>query len=227
MPVETDHAGYERTKTHYQADEVAATYDAVRWSSLRQRWSNQRDLHAITKAIAAATALHGHIRNALDIPCGTGRIFSILFSHGIRVTEADLSLEMMRVARGRSDGAPFPQGYIRCDVEALPFQDDIFDAVLSIRFLLHLATDIRRTALKEMARVSRRWVILDYRHRYTLKYWLKRLQWRLGLTPHAYRRLSRRDIEEDFKEARLDLVRIFPVFPLGSDKWMVLGRKIQ
>ena len=199
----------------------------MRWSTLRQRWSNRRDLQAIAKAISAATALHGHIRSALDIPCGTGRLFQLLSSRRIRVAGADLSLEMMKVARGKSEVSHPIHGYIRCEVEGLPFRENRFDAVLSIRFLLHLPMEIRRKALKEMARVSQQWVILDYRHRYTLKYWLKQFQWKLGLSSKRYYRLSRDDIEKDFQEAQLELVRIFPVLHMFSDKWVILGRKIQ
>jgi hypothetical protein len=77
-----------------------------------------------------------------------------------------------------------------------------------------------------MARVSREWLILDYRHRYTLKYAFKRLKHVLGLSRKEYRRVSRAEIEEDFRAAGIELVKIFPTVPGFSDKWVILARKV-
>ncbi len=222
-----DQLDYGRKKTHYQTVKTAAGYDAVRWSTYSRQWSNKRKLQAIAKAIDTASSLKASIRTALDIPCGTGRIFSTLFSRSIRLTGADLSLEMMQVARKKSRGIQSLNGFIRCDAETLPFHDNQFDAVFSIRFLFHLPAEVRKRALNEMTRISRQWVIVDYRHKYTLKYRLKRLQGVLGLSTKPYQRVSRQDIAEDFLKAGLELVKIFPTFPLFSDKWVILARKIK
>lgn len=218
---------YDRKKGHYQTDSVARQYDATRWTKPGRRWSNHRKLSAIRKAIDAAIAFNNQpIKNALDLPCGTGRIFSVLFSKNIRVTGADISSEMMKVARGKSANTPLQNGFIRCDAEQLPFGSNRFDSVFSIRFLFHLPGEARQNALREMARVSRHWVIVDYRHKYTLKYLLKRLKQKFGLFSKPYHRLSRQEISEDFQRAGLDMVQIFPTFPFFSDKWVVLARKI-
>lgn len=225
IPFIKEYGDYEQKKAHYQTDKVAAEYDAIRWSILSRRWSNSRKLRAIGKAIELASALDGPIKTALDIPCGTGRIFPVLFSKDIHVTGADLSLEMMQVAKSKFREVKLKDGFIRCDAVSLPFTDGRFDAVFSIRFLFHLPVDIRRRALKEIARISRQWVIVDYRHKYTLKYRLKSLKQRLRLSRKAYHRVSRQDIAEDFQQARLELVKVFPTFPLFSDKWVILARK--
>lgn len=217
---------YGRKKAHYQADSVAAQYDAMRWASPGRQWSNHRKLLAIGKAIDKAGRLGAQpIKTALDIPCGTGRIFPPLFSRDIRVTGGDISAEMMKVARKKSASVRLQNGFIRCDAEHLPFKSGQFDSVFSIRFLFHLPNEVRQKALKEMARVSRQWVIVDYRHKYTFKYLLKQLRRRLGLSSKPYHRLSREDIAGDLQKARLELVRIFPTFPLFSDKWVILARK--
>ncbi|MBI3620921.1 MAG: class I SAM-dependent methyltransferase [Nitrospirae bacterium] len=223
-PVQED---YLQKKAHYQADTVAVHYDATRWSSPSRRWSNQRKLRTIAKAIDHAARLHEPIRTALDLPCGTGRIFPVLFARNIRVTGADLSAEMMHVARNKFHDAPGQKGFVRCDAESIPFSTDRFDAVFSIRFLFHLQPAVRRRALSEMARVSRRWVIIDCRHRYTMKYRLRELQRRLGLSSKIYQPLSREELKEDFRQAGLEPVMIFPTFPIFSDKWVILGRKIR
>ena len=218
---------YDRKKSHYQADKVAQDYDSFRWSSSSRRWSNKRKLLAVNRAIDLASSMGYAIRNAIDIPCGTGRIIPLLFSKNIQVTGSDLSLEMMQVAKGKVSNASLSNGFVRCDAERLPFADASFDSIFSIRFLFHLPTDVRRRALKEMARISRRWVIVDYRHKYTIKYRLNRLKGKLGLSNKQYNRVSTQDITEDFEKAGLQLVKIFPTFPVFSDKWVILAQKIR
>ena len=219
---------YNQKKAHYQKDNIAVQYDTIRWAKPGRRWSNKRKLLAIGKAIDAATALNNQpVQNALDLPCGTGRILPVLFSRNIRVTGADISSEMMKVARSKNRDSGLQKGFIRCDAEHLPFGDNQFDSVFSIRFLFHLPSKVRQNALMEMGRVSRQWVIVDYRHKYTLKYLLKKLQCRLGLSSKHYNRLSQQEISEDFQKAGLDLVKIFPTFPVFSDKWVILARKIK
>jgi ubiquinone/menaquinone biosynthesis C-methylase UbiE len=217
---------YGAKRAHYQIGDVAGRYDAERWTKGTRRWSNRRKFLAISRALALARRLGGPVRTALDCPCGTGRILPLLAAEQLRVVGSDLSLEMMQQIRRKNlDAAPALKGLVRCDAEGLPYRDNAVDVVLSIRFLFHLPTDVRRRIVREMARVSREWVILDYRHRYTLKYALKRLKWRLGLAREEYRRVSREDIDADFREAGIELVKIFPTVPGLSDKWVILGRK--
>ena len=216
---------YARKKAFYQSERIVSNYDRKRWSSFSRRQSNKRKFMAISKAISRATALGRPIRTALDIPCGTGRIFPLLASLNITVTEADLSNEMLNAARKKIGESQFILEYIQSSAESMPFPDNHFDAVFSIRFFFHLSQEVRRRAVKEMARVSRQWVILDYRHRYTLKYLLKQLKIRLGISSRQFNRVSKRDIEDDFKEAGLEVIGIFPTSPSFSDKWIVLGRK--
>ncbi|MFZ5875334.1 MAG: class I SAM-dependent methyltransferase [Nitrospirota bacterium] len=224
-PAELDEYGAKRA--HYQIGDVAGRYDAERWTKGTRRWSNRRKFLAISKALALARRLGGPVQTALDCPTGTGRILPLLSAERLRFVGSDLSVEMMRQIRAKAfDGLPALRGLVRCDAERLPYRDSGFDVVLSIRFLFHLPTDVRRRIVTEMARVSREWLILDYRHKYTLKYALKRLKWRLGLAREEHRRVSRADIDADFRAAGIDLVKIFPTVPGLSDKWVILARKV-
>jgi ubiquinone/menaquinone biosynthesis C-methylase UbiE len=223
-PAKLDEYGAKRA--HYQIGDVAGRYDAERWTKGTRRWSNRRKFLAISKALALARRLGAPVQTALDCPTGTGRILPLLSAEQLRFVGSDLSLEMMGQIRHKAfDGLPALRGLVRCDAEKLPYRDNGFDVVLSIRFLFHLPTDVRRRIVAEMARVSREWLILDYRHKYTLKYAIKRLQRRLGLSRGEYRRVSMREIREDFRQAGIEMVRIFPTFPVLSDKWVILGRK--
>lgn len=86
-------------------------------------------------------------QTVLDLAAGTGTSSAALAAAGARVVAADFSLGMM--SEGRRRGAPVP--FVGADAQALPFQDDSFDAAV-ISFGLRNVQDPRR-GLAEMARV--------------------------------------------------------------------------
>lgn len=144
-------------QTYYQNEGVARDYDRERFSSLAGRVFQSAELKTLTRLVQYLPAN----ASLLDVPCGTGRIAQVLLDWGFRVTAADISQEMIHVAQRRiaSSGGQLPAS--RGSADALPFTDESFDAVLSIRFLPHIASEPRRLMLREMARVSRRWVFFS------------------------------------------------------------------
>ena len=99
------------------------------------------------------------------MPCGNGRLSSFFCEKGYIYLGADISLEMLEVlARDqRRQGKTTP--LVRCDGEYLPFKDNAFDCVVCIRFLNHhIPDDVREKILREMRRVSRKWLIVQSQH---------------------------------------------------------------
>ena len=217
---------YEWKKSHYQSDRVAGGYDTARFESPSRQRSNRRKFAAISKALALAAAAGAPVRTALDLPCGTGRIFPLLTRHAIRFVGADISSAMMHEAAGKCSEPTLFGGFIGCDAERLPIKNAQFDAVISIRFLFHWPAEVRQRIMREFARASRHWVIVDYRHRYVLSYPFKALQHRLGWRTKPYRLPSYREIQEDFRRAGIEIVKIIPTLVLFSNKWVILGKKI-
>jgi SAM-dependent methyltransferase len=86
----------------------------------------------------------------LDVACGPGFITAALAGSGVTVVGADLSTEMLKVARQLNPGARFEQA----DAEDLPFPDESFDAVSCNFGLLHFSDP--PSAIAEAARVLRR-----------------------------------------------------------------------
>lgn len=216
---------YEEKKRHYQDVSVASTYDEIRFVKPSDRMRNRRKLFTVQKAVTAAEILGYQIQTALDIPCGTGRLFPLFIRNKISFAGADLSSEMMYVSVDKHGKNLLLKGLVRCDAEHLPFKDNSFDSILSIRFMFHIPEKIRVNILREMCRVSRRWLIIDYRHCYTLKYWLKKIFSGVGITEPPSYRFSTGDLKREFHSAGLDVVEIFPTLRLFSDKWVVLGQK--
>jgi len=212
---------YAQKKEFYQSEEVARDYDFHRWGSRERVRRNARKWRTILSALA----LTENVRSVLDLPCGTGRFTGHLAKRGYEVVGSDISSEMMQVAREQLGPMERLHGYVRADAEALPFADGAFDCVMSIRFLFHVDSRTRVSILREMVRVSRRWLILDYRHKYAYRYaswWLRR---RLRLTSSKLERIDRKDLERELSSAGIRLVRIFPVARVFSDKWVILGEK--
>lgn len=215
---------YEKKKRHYQSDSVALKYDDIRFTKLSHRLRNRRKLDAVQKAIAAARDLGWEMKSVLDIPCGTGRLFPLFLNNEITFTGADLSGEMMKVAKKRFGQSDLMQGMVRCDAEFLPFKNKSIDSVVSIRFMFHIPESVRHNILREMTRISKSCLIIDYRHRYTLKYWIRKSLNTLGIgKPPAYR-FSVKDLHNELNSAGITIVRIFPTLRLFSDKWVVLCR---
>ncbi len=212
---------YTYKKRFYQSRDVAEDYDFHRWGSPERARRNLRKWRAIQAALARTDG----VGRVLDLPCGTGRFTGQLAECGYDVVGADISLEMMQIARRKLGVVPGIHGFVRADAESLPLGDGSVDCVMSIRFLHHIDPDTRVRILREMARVSTGWLILDYRHKYSYRYAMWRLRRALGLTRKPLARVSRRQVEAEAARAGLEVDAIFPVARVFSDKWVVLARK--
>ena len=80
--------------------------------------------------------------------------------------------------------------------------------------------------LREFARVSRRWVVVDYRHKYTFRYLLSHTFGKLGLGRTPLSRVSRASLQAEFAAGGFAIRNIIRVStPLLSDKWIVLAER--
>ncbi len=221
-----EHAPHDRwaaKQAHYQDPRVVAEYDARRFHGWRQRGSTARKWQLIESLVG------GDLRSAravLDLPCGTGRFTRELLDVGAPLVNADLSHAMLaaaeRVARTKPEHF---RGSVQCDVSRLPFRDDAFDVVLSIRFLFHVPPALRPAVLRELARVSRRWIVLDVRHKYCVTTHTKRLRAWLLRKRAPTPRYSLREIEADLRASGLVLRRRVWLAPLFSEKMLLLCEK--
>ena len=211
-------APYAFKKQFYRDADVATHYDDERFSGRSKERRNRRKWVAIRKALTDAE----DVRSVLDLPCGTGRFTGHLAEEGYRVTASDISVEMMGVAQSGLAAAEGISGFVQSEAEHLPFLDDAFHCVMSIRFLHHVDSATRVEILREMGRVAR-WLVVDYRHRYSYHYVRWKLRRALGMTRKDMKRVSRAHLEDEFAQAGVTLRRIVPVTRGFSDKWIVLG----
>ncbi|HEX8992343.1 MAG TPA: class I SAM-dependent methyltransferase [Anaerolineales bacterium] len=96
----------------------------------------------------------------LDVGSGTGRAALALARLGATVTALDTSEQMLSVARAHAEEAGLALEFVPGDANSLMFADASFDAVVSLRMLMHTPDWPR--CLAEMCRVARRRVVFDY-----------------------------------------------------------------
>jgi SAM-dependent methyltransferase len=134
-------------------------YQRQRYRSLDQAWVNWREQRLLARLLTQCQLAKGTV---LDVPCGYGRFTPLYARLGITAIEADVSYDMAHLAA--ANYARHGQKHWLCaDVLALPFPDSTFDSVLCIRLLHHRYSDAeRQRILCELARVSRRFVIISF-----------------------------------------------------------------
>ncbi|MCP4286665.1 MAG: methyltransferase domain-containing protein, partial [Gammaproteobacteria bacterium] len=122
------------------------------WPDPYERWF-QTPIGALVKSVELDLMLKllqpragEHI---LDAGCGSGLFTVPLLERGSRITCLDLSLPMLERARRRLSG----QSFLAVNMNALPFEDGIFDKAVSINALEFIENG--EQALSELFRVTR------------------------------------------------------------------------
>jgi len=94
----------------------------------------------------------------LDLCCGTGTHLEALCALGWRVTGVDISVDQLRIAQERAAGLPVE--LVQGDAAGLPFDDELFDAVVSM--FSHTDVDDFSAVVREAARVLRPEAVFVY-----------------------------------------------------------------
>ena len=192
----------------WQSAEVAETYEDERFTSLAGRffhWSQCRALRRFLRQV-------GRIDVLADVPVGTGRLLPVLLASQRQVLAFDVSDAMMAQAKARMNGAAGIR-FTKADARHLPLADQSVDAVTSIRFFMHLTEEQRAEILRELRRVTRRWVLVEYgcdNRWHRVRRMLRRLILRaLGVLRTEVRQQPRRQILLEARQAGLDVRRWF------------------
>lgn len=198
-------------------------YHTTDWSWARfATWQEQR---ALARELARYSWTAAD--RLLDIPCGTGILGKLLHSFPFRVTASDISPEMMELARDE-----YPQDRltdcIQADITRTSFPRAFFSCVVTLGFLHRVPPEIKHAALREIAALSNRVVILTcsvdtplQRFKHAV---LSRL-WR-GHVP-APCPASLQEIIAASEAQGLRLVRAFMVVPfLSSEAMLVLEKPV-
>ena len=214
------------TKTGYYGD-LAATYEERRFSGALGRLKNWKDQRIVRRAVRRA----GHIQRVLDVPCGTGRFLQGLTGHVPYLVGADVSRDMIDFSRQHhrvKGGIAGRLEYVQCDAKYLPFGSNTFDLVVSGRFLHHLyhfPRAERIQVIRELARVSQKWVVGDFNMQYGLKYYINKARSILKGTQLKSQRMTAAKVFEELTEVGLQVEKVYPMSWFASEKWYILCRK--
>jgi SAM-dependent methyltransferase len=118
------------------------------WGRAAHDWAElQEPLAApLWEALLDATGV-GPGTRVLDAGCGAGGASVLAASRGARVNGLDAAVRLLTIARQRVPDGDFRVG----DLEALPYADGVFDAVIAANVLLYVADPL--AALCEVRRV--------------------------------------------------------------------------
>jgi ubiquinone/menaquinone biosynthesis C-methylase UbiE len=210
-------------KAHYQRPSVVDAYDERRFRGRHESGSTERKWQAILRVLGPALVTGARV---LDVPCGRGRFTRRVLDRGLELVSADLSHPMLSAACEVAAGDPRFRGAVRCDVERLPFADATFEVVMSIRFLFHVPRDLQPAILREMARVSKRHVVVDVRHTYCWTTHSKRLRAWMKRERRPTPRMTLAEIDALVGSAGLRIVDRVWLAPLFSEKMLVVCEKV-
>jgi len=111
-----------------------------------------------------------NVENLLDAGCGFGRVIPFLLEaesvkSAVGVDISDSMLECAKEYLTPKEGSKLSQfrdkiELKQADVRQLPFESETFDCVLSCELLMHLDKEDMEKALREMIRVSRKYIML-------------------------------------------------------------------
>jgi ubiquinone/menaquinone biosynthesis C-methylase UbiE len=210
-------------KQAYQDRRVAQDYDRERFSSFVGRMFDYLEKNAIKKALGQAQK-QSKVSTVLDIPCGTGRITEVFLEQDLHVLGGDISQEMITVARSKLSRFHDRVSFNCLDLDQLDLPSFSYDLVSCIRLFHHLQTKQRAALLQKLARVSRKYVIINvsysspfYRQRRRLKEWLKQ-----GVSPTNS---TWAEIQRETHHAGLQVAASYFVWPFVTEDCVLLLEK--
>jgi len=196
----------------------ARNYDVKRFT----RRFRMKRLDRFEKAFAQRLLdMTGEQARILDIPCGNGRFFNI-FSKAKKLPMADYSENMLQAAEERF-GATENLELIQADIASIPLADNSVDLCFCMRLFHHMKNDrVRLKALKELARVSGKYVALSFYNKSCLRfYWRKILRKKIRgnyITSNRMVGIAR--------QAGLEVIERFPRLNLTEQQCLLLFEKM-
>lgn len=217
---------YQQAIKRFDQPLVAAEYPDVYGSSWKDRAERASILSALKGVPTGA--------KVLDLPCGTGRLTSMLLEQGYIVTAADSSPHMVaraqgsvqRIAKSQSNNNPQVSFDVR-DVMHTEFRDGEFDAVVCNRLFHHFTEPAsRQAALKELRRITRGPIVVSFFNSFAVDSLRFKLRWFLkGQKPIDRIPISLSTFTADGQAAGLTVERTVATRWGLSPMWYVVFRR--
>lgn len=193
-----------KARKGYMSKEVAKKYDEVRFGHPQGKMLDTIEKESVCNLIKKANSL----RLVLDLACGSGRFAEIILKSysNVSVVAADISKELLKVAKQRLRNNRGLEGLVLCDAEFLPFRNESFDCIITIRFIGMLPPMVRQSILKEIYKVTRKTVIFNYPNSISVSIIL-RVLWKLKGICAEYFPISPSLFYEEIMKIRFEIVK--------------------
>ena len=196
-------------KMHYQNADVAQRYHIRRTTGAKGTATHYLETSVIKKALDYVLA-NTRVNSVLDTPCGEGRLIDLQNLYQLNMSYADISDEMMRIAKEK---APDRQFY-KMDLEKVDL-DREYDLVMCIRLLHHLPDEVKSRVLGSLFKLTKGYVILTFSSPSSLH---KRRNQRYTISRIGFEQLATR--------AGFQVVKQFTIIPLLTETNVAVLRKI-
>lgn len=133
--------------------EIAERYDCDR--VVEEIWEKEQ------RYVEQLVSSFGNDETVLDIPSGTGRFLEMYLEKGLAVIAADISEDMLSVAKGKKNS----EGSVKFQIEdacALSLSDNSCDHIICWRLAHLLSSSALERVLSEFSRVARKSVIIQF-----------------------------------------------------------------
>lgn len=200
---------------NYNSTRGAEAYKADYRNKLHRKWSDRRERALLASYFAELDRLGlAPLASILDLPCGHGRLSSLLKERCRRLIEADWSFTM--VALNQRDHGTDGRSYFRASALEIPLPDRSVDVAVSFRLSHHLESqELRERHLRELFRVADKAVIVTWFSATSLKNVLREVRVKLaGKSPKNVLRNGR--VREVAQQAGFVQQRAKPLFRIGS-----------
>lgn len=192
----------------------------------QNREIRRQERRAVEKALRAA----GDYRTLLDVGSGNGRWLQGLKGRksrlvvGLDSSRAELATSRTALPSAEGAGDAPTTALVCADAGALPFPAQSFDVVVCIGLMPMVRRSGRQRALKEMRRVTSRWVIVEYAHREGLGLAWQRLRRSIGLEARFPRNhVTYEEMQGEFRRAGLGIRGVARIGGRFSRSWIVLA----
>jgi len=198
-------------------------YEQKRYRGLDQKLVQAREKRILRKILEKIGKEEARV---LDVPCGYGRFSSLLLERGLSLVSSDLSFHMVKRARERNEESERVSGVVADGIVGIPFKEEVFDFILSMRFFHHLhQEEERKVVLGEFSRITKEWVILSYYQVNFLHLLQRKLRRRIRKSKTRIKMLSRQEFQREAAGGGFKIVRIYPLFKGIHSQRIALLRK--
>lgn len=203
-------------------------YERKRYRGLDQRLVHGKEMRIMRKIMRKILSDKGvDSSHALDVPCGYGRFSKFLMDKDFSLVGSDLSFHMVERALNRHERSDKISGAVADAKKGLPFKQDVFFLLLSMRFFHHVhAMEEREAILKEFFRVTKDWVILSYYQKNFLHILQRKLRRRIKKSKTRIKMVSRKEFYEEIGNAGFEVDKIFPILRGIHSHHIALLKKI-